>query len=391
MEEGAGNRGRLESPAKHWGNLSLLHRTQELVQPVPEIKSIPEDTSLYQIPDSLVELSTKSMRNLRGGSFNPRNVSLVDIGIDDGDTEERLEIGQSTLSPGLKTETIHPVRDPVTIAACDASSVKIGETETGMIFAIRAVAVWRNPAGINFTRWGPLLFHIPNSDSQPDRYREDDSRVFGGLSVKTLRVLTRLRNHVERWTQEILSLTVKDGIILFDGSLTAGTPDNPAGRVNRILSTARANNSVVLALSKSTELTVGGRNILGFFDGDKSPHIIDITQLVESEYPAYPVRFLGRVCIVKFSPDGFLFRLDIDKEAGDEATLASLGRVAGSDIILHGYPETLRIAHIFSTFTANEILATQRYIAANHRVILQPKPSLRRSLFGPFGTSRYVA
>jgi hypothetical protein len=51
----------------------------------------------------------------------------------------------------------------------------------------------------------------------------------------------------------------------------------------------------------------------------------------------------------------------------------------------------LRIAHIFSTFTANEILAVQRFVARNHHVSLQARPNLRRSLFGPFGTSRYVA
>ncbi len=369
----------------------MLRRTQELTENLTEIKSIPEAISLQPIPDSLLELSNKSMERLRGSAFNPRSVSLVDLGVEDGDSEERLDLGSTQEALGMKRSLILPRKDPVEIAACDASSVKIGETETGMIFAIRAVAVWRHPDKILFTRWGPLLFHIPNSDGQPDRIRDDDSKVFGGLSVKTLRVLTRLRNHVERWAQEVLSNTVKNGIILFDGSLTAGTPDNPASRVNRILSTSRANDSIVLALSKSTQLTVGGKNILGFFDGDKVPHLIDITPIVETEYPAYPVRFLGRVCVVKFSENGFLFRLDIDREADEQAALQALGRVAGGDVIFHGYPETLRIAHIYSTFTANEILAIQRFVAATHRVYLQARPSLRRSLFGPFGTSRYVA
>jgi hypothetical protein len=329
------------------------------------------------------------MQRLRGSTFNPRNVSLVDLGVEDGDTEERLDLGPAG-EAGLIRFPIRPRRDSAQIAACDASSVKIGETETGMIFAIRAVAVWRNPDKVVFTRWGPLLFHIANSDDQ-DRMRDEDSRVFGGLSLKTLRVLTRLRNHVERWSQEILAKSVKNGVVLFDGSLTAGTPDNPTSRVNNILSTARANNSVVLALSKSTQLTVGGKNILGFFDNDKIPHLIDITSIVEAEYPPYPVRFLGRVCVVKFSNEGFLFRLDIDREAQQDLTVQALEHVAGTDVVLHGYPETLRLAHIFSTFTANEILAVQRFIAANHRITLLARPSLRRSLFGPFGTSRYVA
>src|SRR6266849_1926478 len=368
----------------------MLHRTQELTENLDDLRSIPEVSTLQPIPESLLALSNRSMERLRGSSFNPRPVSLVDLGVEDGDSDENLDLG-SSLSSGLKRTTITPRREPAQVAACDASSVKIGETETGMIFAIRAVAVWRNPDRTVFNRWGPLLFHIANNDEQPERIRDDDSKIFGGLSVKTLRVLTRLRNHVERWTQEVLSTTVKDGVVLFDGSLTAGTPDNPASRVSRILSTTRANNSVVLALSKSTQLTVGGKNILGFFDTDKSPHLIDITPIVETEYPPYPVRFLGRVCVVKFSPDGFLFRLDIDREAREESALRALGRVAGMDVIFHGYPETLRIAHIFSTFTANEILAIQRFVASTHRVSLQSRPSLRRSLFGPFGTSRYVA
>ena len=331
------------------------------------------------------------MQSLRGSTLNPRTVSLVDVGLDDGESEEQLDIHASSIAAGLKRDPINPQRDTVPIAACDASSVKIGETETGMIFAIRAVAVWRQPDKIGFTRWGPLLFHIPNSDGQHEKYRDDESSAFGGLSVKTLRVLTKLRNHVERWVQEELAVSVKNGIVLFDGSLTAGTPDNPSSRVQRILSTARNNNSIVIALSKSTQLTVGGKNILGFFDSEKIPHIIDVTEIVENEYPAYPIRFLGRVCVSKLSPDGFLFRTDIDRDADEQQSLIALGRIAGTDVIFHGYPETLRIAHIFSTFTANEILAIQRFVASNHHINLVARPSLRRSLFGPFGTSRYVA
>ena len=366
----------------------MLHRTQD-TEPLLQIKSVPEALGLPTIPDSLVELSNRSMNALQGSKFNPRPVSLVEMGVDDADVDERLDIG-GALSAGLKRNQLNPVRESLPIAACDASSVKIGETETGMIFAIRAVAVWRQSSRILYNRWGPLLFHVPNSEDT-HQFRDDESRAFGGLTLKTLRVLTRLRNHVERWVQEVLSESIKDGILLIDGSLTAGTPDNPAARVNNILSTARSNNSIVIGISKSTELSVGGKNILGFSNNEGVPHTIDITPLVEEEYPPYPVRFLGRVYVAKLSSDGFLFRTDIDRESTEEQVQLALGRLAGTDVIFHGYPETLRIAHIFSTFTANEILAIQRFVASNHHITLQSRPSLRRSLFGPFGTSRYVA
>jgi hypothetical protein len=369
--------------------MTMLHRTQEVTEPLLQIKRIPESLDLPLIPESLVELSNRSMNALQGTKFNPRPVSLVEMGVDDADMEEKLDI-TAALSAGLKRNSLNPVREPVPIAACDASSVKIGETDNGMIFAIRAVAVWRQASRILYNRWGPLLFHVPNSEDT-HQFRDDESRAFGGLTLKTLRVLTRLRNHVERWVQEVLSESLKDGILLIDGSLTAGTPDNPAARVNNILATARSNNSIVIGISKSTELTIGGKNVLGFSNDEGVPHIVDITPLVEEEYPPYPVRFLGRVYVAKLSSDGFLFRTDIDRESTEEDTQLALSRLAGTDVIFHGYPETLRIAHIFSTFTANEILAIQRYVASNHHITLQSRPSLRRSLFGPFGTSRYVA
>jgi hypothetical protein len=369
--------------------MTMLHRTHETTEQLLQIKSVPEALGLPTIPESLVELSNRSMNALQGSKFNPRPVSLVEMGVDDADFDERLDIGAS-LSSGLKRNQLSPVREPVPIVACDASSVKIGETETGMIFAIRAVAVWRQASRILYNRWGPLLFHVPNSEDS-HQFRDDEARAFGGLTLKTLKVLTRLRNHVERWVQEVLSESIKDGILLIDGSLTAGTPDNPAARVNNILATARSNNSIVIGISKSTELTVGGKNILGFSNDEAAPHTVDITPLVEEEYPPYPVRFLGRVYVAKLSSDGFLFRTDIDRESTEEQVQLALERLAGTDVIFHGYPETLRIAHIFSTFTANEILAIQRFVASNHHITLQSRPSLRRSLFGPFGTSRYVA
>src|SRR5215831_10282992 len=137
----------------------MLRRTQELTEPLAEFKPISGVSTLQPIPESLLELSNRSMERLRGSSFNPRPVSLVDLGVEDGDSDEQLDLGSSISS--LKKTTIAPRREPVQIAACDASSVKIGETENGMIFAIRSVAVWRNPERTIFTRWGPLLFHIP--------------------------------------------------------------------------------------------------------------------------------------------------------------------------------------------------------------------------------------
>src|SRR5438034_4439180 len=203
METGVGTDGKGGFPARNWGNLTSLHRTQKTTETLQQIQSLPEVIGLPSIPESLVELSTRSMQSLQGSKFNPRPVSLVEMGVDDADSEERLEIGGSITSSGLRHYPINPNKEFIPVVACDASSVKIGETENGIIFAIRAVGVWRQQSKILSTRCGPLLFHVPNSEDV-SQYREDESRAFGGSSLKTLMALTRLRSHARRSTQTVL-------------------------------------------------------------------------------------------------------------------------------------------------------------------------------------------
>src|SRR5437867_13008498 len=105
----------------------MLHRTQELIEPLRELKSIPEGNT-HPIPESLLELSSRSMRSLRGASLNPPNMSLVEIGIDDGQPEESLDLGHSQASTSLNQTPSQPLRNTITPAACDAASLNIGET-----------------------------------------------------------------------------------------------------------------------------------------------------------------------------------------------------------------------------------------------------------------------
>ena len=60
-------------------------------------------------------------------------------------------------------------------------------------------------------------------------------------------------------------------------------------------------------------------------------------------------------------------------------------RLIGNDLILESYPETLRLAHIYSTFTANEVLGIQRLIVQKYGLKIIERPNIRKILFGPFG------
>jgi hypothetical protein len=99
------------------------------------------------------------------------------------------------------------------------------------------------------------------------------------------------------------------------------------------------------------------------------------------------VRFLGRVFVGKLAKRGFPFRIDVDRGLPLPDTLKSVRELTGTDIVDQGYPETLRTAHVLSTFTAGDVLAMQVFATNRFGVQLLPKLLLRRSLFGPFGTA----
>ena len=60
-------------------------------------------------------------------------------------------------------------------------------------------------------------------------------------------------------------------------------------------------------------------------------------------------------------------------------------RLLGNELLDDGYPETLRLAHILSRFSASEVIAMQRYVATNYGLHISPEPNIRQALFGPYG------
>ncbi len=102
-----------------------------------------------------------------------------------------------------------------------------------------------------------------------------------------------------------------------------------------------------------------------------------------------PVTVLGDVYVVRFNKAKLAFRLDIDKEVAFVERIAALERLLGNDVF-QSYPETLRLAHILCTFTANEVLAIQHFITKKHGIQIVNRPDMHRLLFGPFGREGYA-
>jgi hypothetical protein len=97
------------------------------------------------------------------------------------------------------------------------------------------------------------------------------------------------------------------------------------------------------------------------------------------------MHFLGDIYIAKLATRGCSFRLDIDRRISHEERVEAAQRLLGNDVLHQGYPETLRLAHILSTFTATEVISIQRYVAQEWGLKIVERPNVRRLLFGPFG------
>jgi hypothetical protein len=77
--------------------------------------------------------------------------------------------------------------------------------------------------------------------------------------------------------------------------------------------------------------------------------------------------------------------MDIDKKIPQEQGIIAVQNLLGNDFIIQSYPETLRLAHIYSTFTATEVIGIQRFISQRYNLKIIRRPNVRKILFGSFG------
>ncbi|MCJ7560151.1 DNA double-strand break repair nuclease NurA, partial [Candidatus Bathyarchaeota archaeon] len=301
--------------------------------------------------------------------------------------DNALENCPTTLQLKRKPLPLTPRTQETIIAAVDTSTIKIGETSTGIIIAIRGATIWKQNKHYQYTRLGPFIFHI-TEENKNEVYNTIEKAYFnvqyGGNHQATpnlLQMPTRLASLLERWLQTMLAKTVNQGLILFDGSLTSGTIDTPVQRMKEILSTARRNKNTVLAFSKATSLRINGYLITDLLPEREPPYLLETTGLRFKP----PTVLLGDVYVARLNKANYAFRLDIDREIPTQDRMEAVEKLLGNDLYQQSYPETLRLAHILCTFTANEVLAMQHFITRRHGIQIINRPDMHRLLFGPFG------
>ena len=207
------------------------------------------DTSL---PQRCVEQSIHSLRQGRNQPFQLNQQTIQQ--------DSLYENIPMTLQLKRTPLPLTPRTQETLIAAVDTSTIKIGETSTGIIIAVRGANVWKQNRAYRYKRLGPFIFHI-TEDNKKDVFKALEKSYFStqyGTSHQStpnlLQMPMRLASLLERWLQAMIAKVATNGVLLFDGSLTSGTIDTPVQRMREIVSTARRNGNTVLAFTKYSSL-----------------------------------------------------------------------------------------------------------------------------------------
>ncbi|MEM3631161.1 MAG: hypothetical protein QXY18_07105, partial [Nitrososphaerota archaeon] len=64
--------------------------------------------------------------------------------------------------------------------------------------------------------------------------------------------------------------------------------------------------------------------------------------------------------------------------------IEALGILLNNDAIIYGYPETLLLAHVLSTFNKIDVIGFQRLLASEFNFPIYENEDIRETLFQPF-------
>jgi hypothetical protein len=281
---------------------------------------------------------------------------------------------------------IEPIFESTPVYGLDTSNVILGETFEGLLCAVRGSIVWRERGQYQYLRNGPFIFNITEENKvilhNMLQVYHDETSSFDAPTPEQM--VDRIRFVLERWLQEQLAGIAYNSLILWDGSLTTRVVNKTVSFMDELLHDARKNNNTILAFSKQTTLSVFGQRFHNLIEDDYVPCLLDVDDVARTQHGSQ-LRFFGRIFAVKLSPSRFTFRLDIDRQIPREEGIHAVSRLLGNELLRDNYPETLRLAHVLSRFSFNEILAMQRYVSDNFGLRLDSQPNIRQVLFGPYG------
>lgn len=116
--------------------------------------------------------------------------------------------------------------------------------------------------------------------------------------------------------------------------------------------------------------------------GDEArPCLKDVHEKISSKPMS---QILGRVHVVKFTPDGFSFRVDV-APSPDVKCIDVLNLLRSNCTFYNGYPDVLRQAHIHAYFTPDELLSLQNLAIEKYHMRVLRSFDTRRHILAPYG------
>lgn len=294
------------------------------------------------------------------------------------------------IKTNIEKNLLQPIKlrnsgDEVPVFSVDTSNIDFGETTEGFLCAIRGCIVWRKNKNYRYVRHGPFIFHITEINKQflynalKQPFFNNNNKYKAPISA---RMSQNIRTFFERYLQKQLCELCNESLILWDGSLTGRKGNSQESIIHILLKKARIENNLVLAFSKKSALSAYGRRLSDLINNGDVPCLLDIDNAVR--YRKY-LNFYGKIYAVKFTPGFLTFRLDIDRKFSQSEGVHAVENLISSDLIIDSYPETLRLAHILSRFSAGEVIAMQRYVTKKCGLRIICRPNIRQILFGPYG------
>jgi hypothetical protein len=316
-------------------------------------------------------------------SFEPTDVQLSDLTASSAKPYE-----ESPQAVALNSENKPKIRSfqskfPLDhdVVAIDSTSIVLGYVPEGLVGAIRASVIIK-PKGKKHYRkeqYGAYLVVVTNYNKD-DLYASTRELVYGestrARAPDLRKTLDRLRSLLERHLQFEAVKSFNNTLLLIDGSLMAGAVADPMFVIKKLVSDAAANENAIVALSKSTTLTLRENQfgILSLIDGiPNACYVGDLREHLTQQQD----RYAGCVYVGRLTPNGEAFRFDIPQNTAlpHKEVFSMVSGLSGE----HGYPEALKLAHMTSVFSSIEVIELQA--AAINLYGLQLRENVRRKLF----------
>lgn len=304
------------------------------------------------------ELSGIPLAELKGGLSPP--VQQPDLGGEPWEEGDWIPLNLVELD--IPVVELEPAA-PCDVVAVDASVVRVAESRQGPVIGLRAAVVYRSRAELSLKVIGPVLRLVkPASPLSISHEVREELRYF------------------ERLVQLWAITTIRARIYLFDGALVAGY-DRSSSLLEAVLEAADATGRTILGFSKES-LLVGGGTDIGLGDGGISPpYVRDLTGAIKGIWSS--IRPLGCVFLAKLAPSLYPFRVDAYPA---ERSLDALSSLLSSDALIHGYPETLILAHTHATFSWMDVVAMRSTLIGHASTAISSIFNQRLMVLTPFET-----